>query len=194
MLFRSGTGLKGLSVLDCFQSFGNASGVLRRIQRLDVSACAALPAASVLLFPLPLRFHFLNMGAVFEHEADQSRRGGRAVHGSAKTFPREPGQKARMIDMRVSKKNKTDIGGTVILDVEITRLYGGVALMHAAIHAKTDAARFHKVTGTGNSLCRAEKMNFHTVLTGRESAGPLQGRPQEKIFTALGSIDTDAAQ
>jgi diadenosine tetraphosphate (Ap4A) HIT family hydrolase len=85
-----------------------------------------------------------------------------------------------MVNMRVRHENEIQFPRPVRLYVAIARLNRLVALVHAAIHAKTPAAGFNNMAGTGHGFGRAQKLHFHGhSLRGKYAPFffPAQGRP-----------------
>ncbi len=152
---------QGLAVFHEMKLGGDVPGVFHRVQGFDVLIFGVLSRMPLLLLVFPLRFHFLNVRAVFEHQPGKG--GGRwsAVDGAFEAFMDEARQKARVIDMGMREQNKGNIGRRIGFGIEIAGFDLRVALMHPAIDGKTDAAGFNQVAGPCNGLRRPEKMDFH---------------------------------
>ena len=115
------------------------------------------------LLPLPFRFHFLNVRAVFKHQSGESRRRRRAIYRSLEPFVYDAGQQARVIDMRVRQKNEIDVRRPIVFRLKVADFDFGVPLVHPAIHGEPNPAGLNEITGTGDRLRRTEKMNFHSA-------------------------------
>ena len=66
-----------------------------------------------------------------------------------------------MVDVRVGHKDEVDIARGVGTGIAVALLDGLVALVHAAVDTKALAAGLYHVTGAGNGLGSAKKLDFH---------------------------------
>ena len=150
-------GLEVLMVGHGVQELGGLEGVLGGVQ-----GCGrVLEAAAAVLFGFPLGFHLLDVGAVLQHDVQQFAGGLGAVDGVAEPFAHHEGQQAGMVDVRVGHKDEVDIARGVGTGIAVALLDGLVALVHAAVDTETLAAGLYHVTGAGNGLGSAKKLDFH---------------------------------
>ena len=141
---------------------GGLEGVLGGVQ-----GCGrVLEAAAAVLFGFPLGFHLLDVGAVLQHDVQQFAGGLGTVDGLAETFAHHEGQQTGMVDVRVGHEDEVDIARGVGTGIAVALLDGLVALVHAAVDTETLAAGLYHITGAGNGLGSAEKLDFHGMLRG----------------------------
>ena len=153
-------GLKGLVVVHGLKEAGGFLCVLGGVE----GGGRVGQAAPQILSGFALRFHFLNMSAVFQHELQQFARGAGAVDGLGVALAHHLGQQAGVVDVGMRDKDEIDVLGPVGLGVPVAGFNRLIALVHAAVHAKALAVGFDHITGTGHGLRRAQKLNFHAGL------------------------------
>ena len=137
---------------------GGRPGVLQGIQRLIPSPVAA----PLVVAGLPVVFHLLDVGAVFQHQGHQVPGGRRAVHRAPEPLCRHARQQARVIDMGVGEQDERQVRGAVVVGFEVAGFDGRVALMHAAIHGEADARGLDGEARARYRAGRAEKGDVHT--------------------------------
>ena len=140
-------GLKLFIIFDAAQILQGFQSVFLGIQRLHGFLAAA---AEFCVFKGS--FHFLNMGAVLQHHFQQVYRGHSAIYVSLETVFNHIGKKPGMIYVGMGNQEKINFFGAVYVNILVTHLYRGAALMHAAVHGKTLAINFNHMAGTGNGL------------------------------------------
>lgn len=150
-------GLEILMVGHGMQELGGLEGVLGGVQGLG----RVLEAAAAVLFGFPLGFHLLDVGAVLQHDVQQLTGGLGAIDGFAEPFAHHEGQQTGMVDVRVGHEDEVDIARGVGTGIAVALLDGLVALMHAAVDTETLAAGLYHITGAGNGLGSAKKLDFH---------------------------------
>ena len=150
-------GLKKFVVAGRPQLAGDGLGVFHRVQRLHGAAVAVAGAFAV----GPFRFHFLDVGAVFEHDGEQVHGRLGAVDRAGELFLDHARQKAAVIDMGVGEQNEVELGSLVKPGVDVSFFDFRVALVQAAIDGETGLFGFYDVTGAGNGLGGPHELDFH---------------------------------
>ena len=150
-------GLKGLVIVHGLKKRGRLLGVLHRIER----GRGIFQAPAVVLLGFPLGFHFLDVGAVLQHDFQQVAGGLGAVNGLVETVFGQQGQQARMVDMGVGDQDEINVFRLVGLDVAVALLNGLIALVHAAVHAEALAAGLDHIAGAGDCFGRSQELYFH---------------------------------
>ena len=150
-------GLKAFVIVHGVKEGGRLAGVLHAIK----SGRGIFQTPALVLLGFPQGFHFLDVGAVLQHDFQQIAGGLGAVDGFAETVFGQQGQQAGMIHMGVGDQNKINVFGLVGLNIAVAPVNGLVALVHAAVHAETPAACLNHITGAGDCLGRSQKLYFH---------------------------------
>jgi hypothetical protein len=149
-------GGKELVVPDGLQQPRSLGRVFRSEQGLDNAAAA--PGSFTVG---PLRFHFLNMRAVEEHDVQQIHCRLSAVHGAGEAVPNHARQQAAVVDMGMGEQDEVQFCGPIRFGIKVTFFNQGIALMHAAVNGKAYSRRLNDLAGTRDGMGRAQKLNFH---------------------------------
>ena len=137
----AGRGLEGFVVINGLKERYGFLRVFHTVQGRG----GIFDAPALVFARLPLGFHFLNVGAVLQHEVEQFTGGLGAEDGAGKALFDNLGQQAGVVDVGVRYKNKINGGSLVELGFAVAGLNGLVALVHAAIYAKTLARRLDHI-------------------------------------------------
>ena len=113
---------------------------------------------------LPFLLHFLNMGAVFQHQGNKIQRGRGTIDRSFEPFASQAGKEPGVIYMCMGKKYKIHFCRAVQRCLAVALLNGGVALVHTAIHGETRTGGFNNIAGPCDGAGCAEKGYFHAGL------------------------------
>ncbi len=132
-------------------------GVCHGVQRLHRLA----PAEAALLAGFPLRFHFLDVGGILQHDVHQVARGRGAVDVALEAFARHARQKAGVVDVGVGDEKEGDVAGAVDVRILVALVDFGVALVHAAVDREAGAVGLKHVARAGNGLRGPQKLYVH---------------------------------
>ena len=112
-------------------------------------------------FRLALGLDLLDVGAVLQHDAEEVRRGRRAIDRPGETVGRERREQARMVHVGMGEDDEIHGLWPVGREVAVALLDGPVALMHAAVDAEARGAGLDHVAGAGDGARGAEKLDLH---------------------------------
>ena len=134
--------LKHLVVIDGLKKGDRFLGVLNIVQGRG----GIFKPAPLVFARFPQGFHFLDVGAVLQHEVQQFAGGLGAENGTGKALLDHLGQQAGVVNVGVGNKNKVNGGRLIEFRFAVAGFNGLVALMHAAINAKALASRLNHIT------------------------------------------------
>jgi hypothetical protein len=121
------------------------AGVVLGVERLDPPAPGAAGLAGA-----PFRFHLLDVGRIEQHDLSEVTCGRRSVDGTGVARPHQPGQPARVVDMRVSEQDEGYLSRVVGERREVESLLLVTPLMHATIDQEAGLPDLHDVVGPGD--------------------------------------------
>ena len=174
----AGSRFKARVVFHFLKECGRSDGVVGSVK----SRRRILEAAPLILGGRPLRFHFLNVRAVLQHQLQQFRRSPRAVDSALEAMLHQHGQKPGVVHVGMSHKHKIQRLRSVGLFVAITLFNSLVTLMQAAIHAETLAAGLQHKAGAGYCLGSAQKLYLHG------DTSLLHASPPQSLLARLSSF------
>ena len=140
-------------------------GVLHSIHRFH-RFCAGALALAV----FPLRFKFLNMGRVPQHDAAQLHRRVRGIDVAPEAVAHQQRQHAGMVDVCMGGQHPVDLAGCHRDGLVLVYV---LALFHAAVDQKALPSRFDQSAAAGDLMVRAQKCDLHKNTSGFISSVPL---------------------
>ena len=110
------------------------------------------------LLVAPLRFHFLNVRRVLEHEVTETGRRLGRQDLSPEAVMVELGEHARVVDVRMCQEDKVDLRRR---DRQVHILKAVDPLLHAAVDQEFLLSDLYKMTASRYFVRRADKHQFH---------------------------------
>ena len=115
-------------------------------------------AGALALAVFPLRFKFLNVGGVPQHDAAQLHRGVRCIDLAPEAVAHQQRQHTGVVDVGVGGQHPVDLARChrdrlVLVDI--------LALLHAAVDQKAPPGGFDHGTAAGDLMVRAQKRDLH---------------------------------
>ncbi len=117
-----------------------------------------------MLFTLPLRFHFLDMGTIKKQYLQQIPGGRRCINCALESLLNHPGKKTGMVDVCMGNQEKIYAVRLVNAHIPVSLFYFGVSLVHPAVHGKSMTVRFQNVAGTCYRPRCPHKFYFHSPI------------------------------
>ena len=127
-------------------------------------------AGALALAVFPLRFKFLNMGRVPQHDAAQLHRGVRGIDLAAEAVAHQQRQHTGMVDVCMGGQHPVDLAGCHRDGLVLVYV---LALLHAAVDQKALPSRFDQSAAAGDLMVRAQKCDLHKNTSGFISSVPL---------------------
>jgi len=165
----AGRGAESLAVGNGGKQLRGGCRIGARVERGHRPAAVTAAAAA-----RPFGFHFLDVGAVLQHDAEQIPGGRGAVYLAGESGLDHARQESRMVDMGVGEQKKVHPARLIDGGIQIAAFDGFVALVHAAIDGKAGSGGFDDMAGTGDGPRRAEKFDLHEASW----SGPVSSRPR----------------
>ena len=127
-------------------------------------------AGALALAVFPLRFKFLNMGRVPQHDAAQLHRGVRGIDLAAEAVAHQQRQHTGMVDVCMGGQHPVDLAGCHRDGLVLVYV---LPLLHAAVDQKALPSRFDQSAAAGDLMVRAQKCDLHKNTSGFISSVPL---------------------